>query len=164
MSSSAGCLISCVVVFWLGYCVFLAFAQAFGGSVDSYSWQPCLVTIACIMAIIGIILLSNAEKRQQQEQRIRAYEAQLQHQRTLDVFLLLSPSDFERVCADLLARLGFTNIHRTGKSGDRAITCITPYGVSAIVRCKRYDTDKPVDFPSIQHLMRMVYIDHQAQK
>lgn len=85
--------------------------------------------------------------------------------RSLGELLMLSPSDFERLVASVLERIGYESVHCVGGSGDLAadIICKDECGRLVAVQCKRYAMGTLVGSPELQKFMGMAFIHHKAK-
>ncbi len=84
----------------------------------------------------------------------------------LDDVLELTPREFEDLTAELLARLGYTGVRRTGGAGDLGadIVCHDPEGRSTIVQCKRFAPGSTVGSKVVQTFIGMQTVHHRAER
>ena len=77
----------------------------------------------------------------------------------------LSPSEFEREVASLLATQGYRDVTVIGGTGDLGvdIRCYDQDGNLVVVQCKRYAPNRRVGSPAIQQFMAMA-LHHRAQR
>ncbi len=87
-------------------------------------------------------------------------------QPALDDVLGLTPREFEDLTAELLARLGYTGVRRTGGAGDLGadIVCRDPQGRSTIVQCKRLSPGSSIGSPVVQTFIGMQTVHHRAER
>ncbi len=92
------------------------------------------------------------------EPRIRA--------RTIGELLMLSPSQFEEVVAQLLRDNGYRHVARRGGPGDLGvdIICRDPNGQSVAFQCKRYAPGHLVGSREIQLFIGMVTTEHRVDR
>ncbi len=156
--------------------------------------ENVLITVAIVLAVVGCIMLfvgyiikgDRAYRRKLAAyQRTQSRQAQLSTQRpalptglyyqpttpraalpTLDVFLELTPTQFERAVGGLFERLGYTHVRHTGGGGDLMadLTCVTPDGRAAVVQCKQYRPGHAIGSPAIQTFIGMVYRHHRVPR
>lgn len=85
---------------------------------------------------------------------------------TIGDVLDLTPREFEDLTAELLARLGYTGVRRTGGAGDLGadIVCRDPEGRSTIVQCKRFAPGSTVGSKVVQTFIGMQTVHHRAER
>ena len=82
---------------------------------------------------------------------------------TLNEFLQMDFSEFERAVGSLLGRYGW-RLRQTGGPGDLAadLTGWDPEGRSAVVQCKKYGPGNNVGSGSMQAFIGMAFVHHDA--
>lgn len=85
---------------------------------------------------------------------------------TLGDLLAMTPTQFEREVANILAHLGYRRINHVGKSGDLAadLTCEDARGRSYVVQCKRLGPGQSVGSPAIQSFVGMQHVHHRVDR
>ncbi len=83
---------------------------------------------------------------------------------TLGELLMLTPSEFEVAVAQLLQKLGYSNVQVVGGAGDLGvdIVCWDDQSQKIVVQCKRYAPGRRVGSPDLQSFLGMMTIHHQA--
>jgi hypothetical protein len=78
--------------------------------------------------------------------------------------MALTPGQFEEFTVGVLDRLGYTELRRTGGSGDLGVDIAgrDPLGRTAIVQCKRYAPTRKIGSPMVQTFIGMMAVHHQA--
>jgi restriction system protein len=86
--------------------------------------------------------------------------------RDLGSLLMVTPDEFERTVASLLAESGFTDVRVVGGSGDLAadVTCTDGMGLSVVVQCKQYAPHQKIGSPDIQKFIGMGRVHHRADR
>jgi restriction system protein len=109
------------------------------------------------------VLLDQQEEVQAEDLRLRRTELLAQIE-TLEDALMLTGQQFERVVAELLQELGYTEITATGGSGDLCvdIKAVGPDEKQVAVQCKRYGTKKKVGSKEMQTFIGMIYVQHRT--
>lgn len=84
---------------------------------------------------------------------------------TLESFLALTPTQFEEVVGQLLARSGYSQVRHVGGAGDLGadLVCRDARGRRVVVQCKRYAPEQRVGSQVVQTFLGMVAIHHRAQ-
>ena len=135
---------------------FLACAVLFGifayvARANMLAFVVCAVL--CVASIGGVISTAILSRRRL-----------LRRVRTLDDFLALSPTQFERAVGELLQVWGYTQVKHTGGAGDLAadLTCRAPDGRLVVVQCKRHAPHNSVGSPEVQKFIGMMAVHHRA--
>ena len=121
--------------------------MATGQPVEKEMWP-----ITAIVGVIALILVART-LRQRPTPEI-----------SLGEFLTMSPSQFEKSVAGVLARYGY-RLRVTGGAGDLAADLVgtDPDGHSVVVQCKRYAPGQYIGSPDIQKFIGMGRIHHAAK-
>lgn len=133
-----------MAVFFLAFIVLVAFAIVFP-------------LVGVPLLVVGIFLMYRVYRWYMEKLQIRV--------ETLAELTALTPFQFERAMATLLADLGYRKVRVTGRSGDlaRDIVCEDAEGDSIIVQCKRYTSQK-VSSPDMQKFIGMMITEHKASR
>jgi hypothetical protein len=96
----------------------------------------------------------------------RSSKPHLQDLRTLEQLLAITPTDFERVVADVLAAQGFRKVVRSGGPGDLGadLRGHDASGQSMIAQCKQYAPPAKVGSRDLQQFIGMAVTHHRAQR
>jgi restriction system protein len=113
--------------------------------------------LAAIVALPLAVLISFRLWRRQRR---------LRQTRDLGSLLSVTPAEFERRVALILARSGYRSVRVSGGRGDLAvdITCKGPKGESVVVQCKQYALHRRVGSPEVQTFIGMAFAHHSASR
>ena len=83
----------------------------------------------------------------------------------LEYFLAMTPGEFERAVADLIAPLGYTDIRVVGGASDLGVdvVCRDRQGRRVAIQCKRYGQDNAVTSSQVQTFMGGM-VAHRADR
>ena len=80
--------------------------------------------------------------------------------------LALPPGQFEDMTGALVSSLGYTEVRRSGGSGDFGVDLYgrDPQGRTTIVQCKRYAPGSTIGTPVVQTFIGMMTVHHRAER
>lgn len=85
---------------------------------------------------------------------------------TADGLRAMTPTGFEHYVADLLTRLGWTDVRHTGGRGGMGadVLAVDPDGQRVLVQCKRYAAANPVRSGDIQTVVGVAHMTHKCDR